>query len=133
MIDDDHLYLDRVQLAARGWTRALTERFLPHPDRWATVDHWRNYTGKATYFVEKIMAAERLTEFENAFAASVTRRRLTEPQVKAALKERSRVDAMYRAWIKTLKPEDVELMLLVESVAAEFESARARGYRTPHK
>jgi hypothetical protein len=52
MFGDDGLYLDRVQLAARGWTRTLTERFLPHPDRWATVDHWRNYKGKATYFVE---------------------------------------------------------------------------------
>ena len=77
MIGDDHLYLDRVQLAARGWTRTLTERFLPNPARWATVDHWQNYTGKATYFVEKVMAAEQLTEFKKAFAASIVRRRLT--------------------------------------------------------
>ena len=29
MIGDDDLYLDRIQLAARGWTRTLTERHLP--------------------------------------------------------------------------------------------------------
>ena len=55
MINDDHLYLDRPQLAARGWTRTLMERFLQSPDRWATVDHWKNYTGKATYFIEKVI------------------------------------------------------------------------------
>lgn len=74
MLDDDHLYLDRTQLAARGWTRTLTERFLPKSDRWETVDHGQNYTGKATYFVEKIMAAGQLVEFKKAFAASVARR-----------------------------------------------------------
>lgn len=133
MIDDNHLYLDRVQLAARGWTKALTERFLPNPDRWATVNHWKNYTGKATYFVEKIIAAEQLTEFKEAFAASIKRRRLTNSQVDEAMQERSRVDALYRAWIKTVTPEDVKLMLVIDSAASIFEAARARGYRTPHK
>ena len=135
MIGDDHLYLDRVQMADRGWTRTLTERFLPNPDRWATVDHWQNYTGKATYFVEKVMAAEQLTEFKKAFAASTVRRRLTHAQVDAATEERARVDAMYRDWIKTISPEDVKRMVAIEAAAAAaaFESARARGYRTPHK
>jgi hypothetical protein len=133
MIDDDHLYLDRLQLAARGWTRTLTQRFLPTPDRWATVDHWQNYTGKATYFVEKVMAAEQLGEFKMAFATSVARRRLTQQQLEAAMQERARVDTLYRAWIKTVSPEDVRLMVAIDAAAAAFESARARGYRTPHK
>ncbi|MFN9744795.1 MAG: hypothetical protein ACK57B_04010 [Betaproteobacteria bacterium] len=64
MINDDHLYLDRLQLAVRGWTRTLTGRFLPTPDCWATVDHWRSCTGKATYFVEKVMGAEQVVEFK---------------------------------------------------------------------
>ncbi len=133
MINHDHLYLDRIQLAARGWTRTLTERYLPTPDRWATVDHWQNYTGKATYFVEKVMAAEQLVEFKKAFAASIARRRLTWEQVDAAMQERARVDALYRAWIKTVSPEDVRLMVAIDAAASAFESARARGYRTPHK
>ena len=127
MIGDDHLYLDRVQLAARGWTRTLTERFLPNPDRWATVDHWQNYTGKATYFVEKVMAAEQLTEFKKAFAASIVQPRLTNTQADAAMEERARVDATYRNWIKTISPEDVKRMVAIEAAAAAFESARARG------
>jgi hypothetical protein len=133
MLGDDHLYLDRIQLAARGWTRTLTDRFLPNPDRWATVDHWQNYTGRATYFVEKVMAAEQLAEFKQAFAASVVRRRLTQEQVEAAMTERARVDALYREWIKTVSPDDVKLMVAIDEAAAVFESARARGYRTPHK
>ena len=133
MINDDHLYLDRLQLAARGWTRTLKERFLPTPDRWATVDHWQNYTGMATYFVEKVMAAEQLVEFKQAFAASVVRRCLTQEHVEAAMTERARVDALYREWIKTVSPDEVKLMMAIDEAAAVFESARARGYRTPHK
>ena len=91
MIGDEDLYLDRVQLAARGWTRTLVDRFLPTPDRWATVDHWQNYTGKATYFAEKVMAAEQLVDFKNAFAASISRRRLTQEQVDAVIQERARI------------------------------------------
>jgi hypothetical protein len=133
MINDDHLYLDRLQLAARGWTWTLAKRFLPNPDRWATVDHWRNYTGKATYFVEKIMAAEQLAEFKIAFAASVARRSLSRKEVNAFMRERARVDAMYRSWIKTVSPDDVKTMVAADELVAFFEAARARGYRTPHK
>ena len=133
MIGDDHLCLDRVQLAARGWTRTLAERILPNPDRWATVAHWQNYTGKATYFAEKIMAAEQLTEFKKAFIASIVRRRLTHAQVDAAMGARTRIDAMYRDWMKTISPPNVKRMVAIEAVAAAFESARARGCRTPHR
>jgi hypothetical protein len=133
MINDDHLYLDRPQLAARGWTRTLMERFLQSPDRWATVDHWKNYTGKATYFIEKVIAAEQLAEFKMAFQVSIVRRKLTQREVRAAMKERARVDADYREWIKTVGPQDVEIMILIDELAAEFEAARAMGYRTPHK
>jgi hypothetical protein len=133
MLDDDDLYLDRVQLAARGWTLSLVKRFLPNPDRWSTVDHWRNYTGKATYFVEKVMAAEQLSDFKESFDLSVARRRVSRKELNAFKRERARVDDMYRAWIKTLSPDDVQTMVLVDEVAALFEAARARGYRTPHK
>jgi hypothetical protein len=33
MLADDDLYLDRAELAARGWTKTLIERYLPNPDR----------------------------------------------------------------------------------------------------
>ena len=88
---DEDLYLDRVPLAALGWTRTLTERFLARPDRWVTVDHGKTYTGKATYFVEKVMATEQLVAFRQAFAASVARRGLTPQQVESAMQERAQV------------------------------------------
>lgn len=133
MFGDDELYLDRVQLAARGWTRTLTERFLPTPDRWATVDHWRNYKGKATYFVEKVRTAEQLAEFKQAFEASIARRRLSRGELNAFIRERARVDDLYRVWIKTLSPDDIKTMAVADELVAFFEAARARGYRTPHK
>ena len=133
MLDDDDLYLDRVQLEARGWTLTLIKRFLPNPDRWATVDHWRNYTGKATYFVEKVMAAEQLADFKKTFATSIARRQLSRKEVNAFMRERARVDAMYRAWIKTVSQDDVKTMVAADELVAFFEAARARGYRTPHK
>jgi hypothetical protein len=79
------------------------------------------------------MAAEQLAEFKTAFAASVSRRRLTRKQVKAALRERVRVDALYRLWLKTVSPDDVRLMLVIDDVVEVIETARGRGYRTPHK
>jgi hypothetical protein len=38
---------------------------------------------------------------------------------------RARVDALYRAWIETVSPEDVKLMVSIDAAAAAFESARA--------
>ena len=133
MLGYDDLYLDRVQLAARGWTRTLTERFLPRPDRWETVNHWQNYKGKATYFIERVIATEQLVVFRSTFAASVTRRRLAPAQVDAMMQERAKGDALYRAWLKTVTPEDVRRMVVLNEAAAAIESARARGFRTPHK
>jgi hypothetical protein len=133
MYEEDNLYLDRVQLADRGWTRSLTERFLPEPDRWATVDHWRNYTGKATYFVEKVMAAEQLVEFKKLYSVSISRRGLSRRDVNAFTRERTRVDAIYRSWINSLGPEDIKNMIAADELSAAFDEARALGYRTPHK
>ena len=126
-------YLDRIQLSERGWTRTLIERFLPNPDRWATVNHWRNYTGKATYFIERVVAAEQLNEFKKVFEVSIMRRGLTKNDLRSIKRKRSKLDTVYRSWVKTLSPEDIQHMLLVDSMAEEFESARAQGYRTPHK
>jgi len=53
--------------------------------------------------------------------------------VDAATQERARVDALYRAWIKTVSQEDVKRMVAIDAAAAAFEAARAGGYRTPHK
>lgn len=133
MFEDDDLYIDRAQLAARGWTLTLIKRYLPNPDRWASVDHWRNYTGKATYFVEKVIAAEQLADFKKAFSLSVARRQLSRKDLNAFMRERTRVDNLYRDWIKTVSPEDVKTMIVTDELVAFFEAARARGYRTPHK
>jgi len=131
MLDDDDLYLDRVQLTARGWTRAMIVRFLPEPDRWTTVNHWQNYTGKAAFFVEKVMQAEALTDFAASFSTSVRRRGLTSAHIDAIHQERARVNTQYCEWIKAVTPEDVQRMLLIDDLVAAFEGARALGYRTP--
>ena len=133
MINDETLYLDHVQLRARGWTRTLVETFLVKPDRWATVNFWANYKGKATYFVERVMQVESRSDFRAALQASVNRRKLPAEDLADMEAERSRVDNDYRAWLKALTPEEVRTMLILNDAADVFEEARSRGYRTPHK
>jgi hypothetical protein len=133
MSDADRFYLDHVQLRARGWTRTMVERFLVRPDRWETVNHWANFKGKATYFVERVLLAEHSPAFKRAFEASARRRRLALQALTEIATARALVDDEYRAWLKTVTPEDVQRMLLISEAARFFEEARARGYRTPHK
>lgn len=133
MLDDERYYLDHAALRARGWTRGLAERFLGSPDRWATVSHWLNYKGKATYFLERVMQVERSDSFKQAYAASLKRRAVPPESASAFQEERARLDAEYRDWLKSLNPEDVRTQLVADAAAAIFEEARAQGYRTPHK
>jgi len=111
----------------------MIERLLPQPDRWKSVNHWQNYTGKAAYFAEKVTQAEGLSDFAASFAASLRRRRLTAADIDAIHEERARVNAQCCEWIKAVTPEDVQRLLLVADLVAAFEGARSRGYRTPHK
>jgi hypothetical protein len=78
MKNDDHLYLDVVQLSERGWTETMVKRFLGAPDRWKPVDHYANWTGKRTFFLERIQTTEASPEFEYAFSRSIRRRRIKE-------------------------------------------------------
>lgn len=133
MITDDIRYLDHAQLADRGWTRALVARFLKRPDSWGTVSHWANFKGKALYDTERVIAAETSVEFAAIFARSVRLRSIGEAGIAAIKRSRAEHDTRYRAWLATLTPDDIERMVLVQDVAAIFEEARARGYRTPHK
>lgn len=133
MIADDIRYLDHAQLADRGWTRALVARFLKRPDSWGTVNHWANFKGKALYDTERVIAAETSVEFAATFSRSLRLRGIGEDRIAAIKQSRAEHDTRYRAWLATLTPVDIESMVLVQEVAAIFEEARARGYRTPHK
>ncbi len=133
MSDTDRFYLDHVQLRARGWTRTMVERFLVRPDRWETVNYWANFKGKATYFVERVLLAEHSPAFKRAFEASARRRRLALQALTEIATTRALVDDDYRAWLKTVTPEDVQRMVALTEAARAFEQVRARGYRTPHK
>lgn len=133
MQDDSHLYIDRAALAQRGWTRRLVERYLPKPDRWATVDHWLNYTGKALYFAETVRLAEARADFRKDFEASARRRGLSRDAVDGFIVEREALNAQLHAWLRQLTPAEVQRMELIDEVVREFEAARAAGYRTPHK
>ena len=133
MTEDDIIYVDHTQLRARGWTRGLVERFLHAPDRWGSVNHFRNYKGKALYYVEWVMLTESHQDFKAAYDASVKRRKLssdTLAEIDAAL---VCGNDQYRVWLTSLSPEQVRTMVFAEEVAAIFEEARVRGYRTPHK
>ena len=72
-------------------------------------------------------------DFRIAIQASLNRRKLAPEELAEMGVERSRVDNEYRVWLKTLTPEQVRTMLILNEVADVFEEARSRGYRTPHK
>lgn len=133
MTEDEIIYVDHVQLHARGWTRGLIERFLNAPDRWGSVNHWANFKGKALYYVERVMLTESQPDFMAAYDASVKRRKLSSEFLAKVVTERMRGNDQYKAWLKTLSPEQVRTMVVAQEAAAIFEEARARGYRTPHK
>ncbi len=106
MTDDSDIYVDHVQLQARGWTRGLVERFLQQPDQWGTVSHWANFKGKAMYYIERVMLAESSADFIAAYDASTKRRKLIASALADINAERRRGNDQYRAWLKTVTPEE---------------------------
>jgi len=133
MKNDDHLYLDVVSLSERGWTETLIRRFLGAPDRWEAVDHWANWTGKRTYFLERVQNAEDSSEFENAFSRSLCRRKISQKQLAEFTEQRAKDRNAVREWRESLTSEDKKTMESLNKVAEIFQEARQRGYRTPHK
>lgn len=101
MPGDWHLYLDSNQLAMRGWTAALIERFLGEPDLWMPVNHWANWKGKRTFFLERIELAEASPEFQSEFAKSARRRKLSKPQLAAFEQCRSESRGAVQEWRKS--------------------------------
>jgi hypothetical protein len=98
MSSDWHLYLDSNQLAMRGWTASLIERFLGEADLWLPVNHWANWTGKRTYFLERVELAEASVEFRTEFERSARRRKLSKKQVAAIEKCRSETAGAVKQW-----------------------------------
>ena len=51
-------HFDVHQLRLRGWTEAAIRKVLGEPDSWASVAHYRNFTGKRMYLTKRVVAAE---------------------------------------------------------------------------
>ena len=133
MIDDGAIWVDHTQLADRGWTRSLIRKFLNRPDRFGTVNHWKNFYGMALYSIERVLLAEQRSDFIAAFEASVKRRKLSEPALSSIQEARANGNERYRVWLKNLTPLDLRLMVAAEQAAVAIDEARTAGYRTPHK
>ena len=98
MSSDWHLYLDSNQLALRGWTASLIKRFLGDADLWLPVNHWANWKGKRTFFLERVKLAEASVEFRTEFERSARRRKLSKKQVAAIEKCRSETAGAVKQW-----------------------------------
>jgi hypothetical protein len=98
MSSDWHLYLDSNQLATRGWTASLIERFLGEADLWLPVNHWANWKGKRTFHLERVELAEASDEFCAEFEKSARRRRLSRRQVAAIEKCRRETAGAVKQW-----------------------------------
>ena len=130
---DDDLYLDLNQLGARGWTKSLIEKYLGKPDRWKQVAHWQNFTGKATYFLSRVILTESQAPFQSDFQASIRRRKLSPDQLDTILAFRSRFDDDHSSRLTRPTPEETKRDSVISKAASIFEEVRARGYHTPHK
>ena len=133
MNKDSHLYLDVDALKERGWTDTLIKRFLGEPDRWATVSHWANFTGKRTYFLERVQFAEESSEFKESYLKSLRRRKINEKTAQGFISAREATSNYLKEWRESLSGQDIKTMRAVEEVSKIFEEMRRRGYRTPHK
>jgi hypothetical protein len=98
MPSDWHLYLDSNQLALRGWTASLIERFLGEADLWLPVNHWANWMGKRTFFLERVELAEASEEFRAEFQKSARRRKLSRKQLAAIEKCRRETTGAVKQW-----------------------------------
>jgi hypothetical protein len=133
MKTDYHLYIDVEDLRGRGWTETLTRQYLGAPDRWASVNYWANYTGKRTYFLERVHLVEDSEAFQDAFTKSIKRRKIDHDEVNQFLARRRATRNDVRKWRESLSNEDKREIALLAEAASLFEAARRRGYRTPHK
>ena len=136
MKNDEHLYLDVVELSERGWTETLIRRFLGAPDGWKAVNHWANWTGKRTYFLERVLNAEDSPEFADALSRSFRRRKISpssQMELAHVTEKRAKDRNAVREWRESLTDEDRKIKETLNEVVEIFEEARRRGYRTPHK
>jgi len=86
-LETDLLYLSVVQLAERGWTERMVRRLLGRPDRWGNVDHWKNWTGKRLYYLDRVEIAEGLPDFQKMFGNSAKRRKLEPVRIEEFLEQ----------------------------------------------
>ena len=127
-------YLTVEDLLDRGWTRGLIDRFLGPPDRRFPVNHWLNWSGKKAWRVEWVELTEMTQGFEVGFLRSARVRGLPTWMVEEVI---DRIfDAREQAPFKVEEVED-EWTRRVNACAAGaadlINTARAMGYRTPHK
>ncbi len=72
----------------RGWTDTLISKHLGKADRWATVDHFRNFEEKHTYFLACVEQAE------DEFNKSISRRGIKKSNTKEFLNNRDDIRTM---------------------------------------
>lgn len=127
-------YLTVEDLLERGWTRGLIDRYLGPPDRRFPVNHWLNWSGKKAWRVEWVEMTEMTQGFEAGFLRSARVRRLPTWMVEEM------IDRIYEAREQApFKVEQVEdewtrrINACADGAADLINTARAMGYRTPHK
>lgn len=127
-------YYTVEDLVDRGWTRGLIDRFLGTPDRRFPVDHWLNWSGKKAWREEWVELTEMTQGFEAAFLRSAKRRKLPRYVIEEVIDRiyAAREKAPFR--IEKIEDEWTRRINACAASAAELiNSARAMGYRTPHK
>ena len=124
---DDHLYLNVVQLAERGWTEWLVRRHLGKPDRWGRVDHWKNWTGKRLYHLSRVELAEDNPEFCEAFRRLIRRNRISCVTVASFIKARIKTKGVADDHYKAMNEDERVKSIRLERFANLLERETPRG------
>ncbi len=83
--------------------------------------------------MDRIHAAEASGDFIDAFEKSMGRRKRTKKEIAEYRAIQKSTENKVEEWRVLLTDEDIQRALVLEKAAAQIESARQRGFRTPHK
>jgi hypothetical protein len=90
--------LDLRQLLQRGWTRRMVQDLLGKEDYRATVNHFRNFSGKKMFERKRVEGAEASEEFRSLFTASAKRRGFSRKELKEVLARSQALQAAGAQW-----------------------------------
>ena len=126
----DHPELTFEELKERGWTELMVRRYLGQECGRIPVNHYRNFSGKRVWHLDRVERAEANPEFEKHFLRNLGKRVHADAVWVDEILDRIREFQRVR---RDLFPplEASELDRAIAAAARVLQGARDMGFRTP--